>query len=96
MMNENSMPGPALSAAIEVKTKMPVPITAPMPSMVRSKAPRERLSDLFSAAAIMSSNGLTRQPMVFSSALFGVIAEMAFVRIKTWVPTGNHAIYCRK
>ena len=33
------MPGPALLAATAVSTKMPVPITAPMPSMVSSKAP---------------------------------------------------------
>ena len=34
MMNEIIMPGPAFCAASAVRTKMPVPITAPMPSMV--------------------------------------------------------------
>ena len=47
MTKEIIMPGPAFCAASEVSTKMPVPITAPMPSMVSWKAPSERRSPFF-------------------------------------------------
>ena len=40
------MPGPAFCAATAVSTKMPVPMMAPMPSMVSWNAPSWRLSDL--------------------------------------------------
>src|SRR3954465_541380 len=54
------MPGPAFCAAVAVRTKMPVPITAPMPSMVSWNAPSERLRLFFSAVARMASRGFTR------------------------------------
>src|SRR5438128_12685212 len=60
MMNEIIMPGPAFWAAVAVRTKMPVPITAPIPSMVSWKAPSDRLRLFFSAVARMASRGLTR------------------------------------
>ena len=54
------MPGPAFCAASAVSTKMPVPITAPIPSMVSWNAPSERCSDFFSAVANMASRDFTR------------------------------------
>ncbi|MNX82447.1 hypothetical protein D3C86_1141770 [compost metagenome] len=43
-MKERMIPGPAhLAAAVPVMTKMPVPMIAPMPSAVKSRAPRTRL-----------------------------------------------------
>ena len=54
------MPGPAFCAASAVSTKMPVPITAPMPSRVSWNAPSERLSDFFSAVARIASSDLIR------------------------------------
>ena len=62
------MPGPAFWAAVAVSTKMPVPMTAPMPSRVSWKAPSDRLSDFFSAVARMASSDFTRPKiMVFPS-----------------------------
>jgi hypothetical protein len=55
------MPGPAFWAASAVSTKMPVPITAPTPSMVNWNAPRVRVRDFFSALARIASSGLIRQ-----------------------------------
>ena len=60
-MKETIIPGPAFCAAAAVSTKMPVPITAPMPRRVSCTAPSERCSDFFSAVATMASSGLTRQ-----------------------------------
>ena len=62
------MPGPAFCAASAVSTKMPVPMIAPMPSMVSWNAPSERCSDFFSAVARMASSGLTRPNMLKSLA----------------------------
>ena len=63
------MPGPAFCAASAVSTKMPVPMTAPMPSMVSWNAPSERCSDFFSAVANMASRGLTR-PKIINETLY--------------------------
>ena len=52
------MPGPAFCAAVAVSTKMPVPITAPMPSRVSWTGPSERCSDFFSAVARIASERL--------------------------------------
>src|SRR4051812_36972338 len=60
MMKLIIMPGPAFWAAVAVSTKIPVPMTAPMPSRVSWKAPSERLSDFFSAVARMASRDFTR------------------------------------
>src|SRR4051794_14911838 len=60
MMKLIIMPGPAFWAAVAVRTKMPVPMTAPMPSRVSWNAPRERLSDFFSAVARIASSDLIR------------------------------------
>ena len=54
------MPGPAFWAAVAVRTKIPVPMTAPMPRRVNWNAPRERLSDFFSAVARIASSDLIR------------------------------------
>src|SRR3954454_13977803 len=54
------MPGPAFWAAVAVRTKIPVPITAPMPSRVSWNAPSERFRDFFSAVAKIESIDLTR------------------------------------
>ncbi len=59
------MPGPAFWAASAVSTKMPVPMMAPMPSMVSWNGPSERCSDFFSAVARIASSGLTRH--IYSS-----------------------------
>src|SRR5690349_24334408 len=46
VMNESGTAGPACRAAASpVSTKMPAPMIAPMPSIVRFSAPRLRLSD---------------------------------------------------
>jgi len=43
MMNEITMPGPAYcAAALPVRTKIPAPMMAPMPSVVRLSGPRAR------------------------------------------------------
>src|SRR3954462_8701606 len=55
------MPGPALLAATAVSTKMPVPMTAPMPSMVSSNQPSWRFKPFFSAAARIMSSDLVRK-----------------------------------
>ncbi len=54
------MPGPAFCAAVAVSTKMPVPMTAPMPSRVSWTTPSDRLSDFFSAVARIASSDLMR------------------------------------
>jgi hypothetical protein len=43
---------------------MPVPIIAPMPSMVSWKAPNQRCSDFFSAVARMTSSDFTRSKIM--------------------------------
>ena len=53
-------PGPAFCAPDAVSTKMPVPITAPIPNSVYWNAPSVRVSDFFFAVAKMASSGLTR------------------------------------
>src|SRR6476620_3634629 len=60
MRNEYIMPGPALLAATAVRTKMPVPMTAPMPSIVRSKALSCRDNDRLAAVARIRSSGFLR------------------------------------
>src|SRR6476661_3644579 len=67
MTNEYIIPGPALLAATAVSTKMPVPITAPMPSMVNSKAPSWRVRDRLPAVSrIRSSDFLRVNSITFS------------------------------
>ena len=60
MTNASIRPGPAFCAPAAVSTKMPVPITQPIPNRVSWNAPSERCSDFFSAVAKMASSGLTR------------------------------------
>jgi hypothetical protein len=60
MTKEYIMPGPALLAATAVSTKMPVPMTAPMPSIVRSNAPSWRVSDRLAAVSRIRSSGFLR------------------------------------
>jgi hypothetical protein len=44
MTKESNTAGPAFrAAAVPVSTKMPVPIMAPMPSVVRFNGPKARL-----------------------------------------------------
>ena len=62
------MAGPAkLAAAVPVSTKMPAPITEPMPRVVRLKAPRPRLSEFLpsslACANSTSSGFLVKSPM---------------------------------
>src|SRR4051794_21522107 len=54
------MPGPAFCAASDVSTKIPVPMTAPIPSRVSWKAPSDRCRPFFSAVARMASSDFTR------------------------------------
>src|SRR5712671_1219963 len=83
MTKEYIMPGPALFAATDVRTNIPVPIIAPMPSIVSENAPSERCNDFFSAVARMSSSGLMRQPMndllVFGVVDFACIGARGFI-----------------
>src|SRR4029079_3181666 len=67
------MPGPAFWAAVAVRTKIPVPMTAPIPSKVSWKAPSERLSDFFSAVARISSSGLTRPRLLARGATVAIL-----------------------
>src|SRR3954470_5704731 len=64
-MNESGTAGPAWSAAANpVRTKMPAPMMAPMPSMVRLVAVRARLSDrslVASASARRDATDLVAQ-----------------------------------
>src|SRR5262249_54868836 len=71
MTNDRATAGPALAAAARpVRTKMPVPMMAPIPSMTRSSAVSERLSPCpCSASARSSSTDLvakSRFPILFS------------------------------
>jgi hypothetical protein len=52
------IPGPAFCAAVAVRTKIPVPMTAPMPSRVSWNAPSERFRLYFSAVSRIASSGL--------------------------------------
>ena len=55
-MNDNATAGPALrAAAVPVRTKMPVPMMAPIPSMTRSSPVRERFSPFSLSASAQSS-----------------------------------------
>ena len=67
MMKLSIMPGPAFWAASAVSTKMPVPMTAPIPSMVSWNAPSDRCSPFFSAVARMASSDLTRSKIMLRS-----------------------------
>ena len=57
------MPGPAVSAPLPVSTKMPVPMMAPMPSMVRSKVFSVRFSGVDSETS-WSTDFLRNRSMV--------------------------------
>ena len=56
-------PGPAFCAPAAVSTKMPVPITQPIPNKVNWNAPSVRCNDFFSAVAKMASSDFTRPNM---------------------------------
>src|ERR1700760_2957744 len=76
------MPGPAFCAASEVSTKMPVPITAPMPSRVSWNGPSDRCRPFFSAVAMMASSDLTRSnSMAISPAQRGHCARAVPLRL---------------
>src|SRR5450631_2525132 len=68
------MPGPAFCAASAVSTKMPVPMIAPMPSIMRCTPPSERSSVRFFAVARMSSSALTRQVFMKPAPAILVVA----------------------
>src|SRR6185437_6038119 len=56
-MKASASPGPAwLAAAVPVRTKMPVPMMAPMPSATRAVAERQRLSLTPVASSACSSS----------------------------------------
>src|SRR3954468_20886469 len=62
-MNERTIAGPAYcAAALPVRTKIPAPMMAPMPSVVRLSGPRARLSPCVVSEASASSvvTGLRR------------------------------------
>jgi hypothetical protein len=67
MMKATIRPGPAFCPASAVSTKMPVPITAPMPSKVSCSAPSCRFSAFFPAVSRILSSGLTRQKSIENS-----------------------------
>jgi hypothetical protein len=64
MTNASIRPGPAFCAPAAVSTKMPVPMTLPMPSRVSCTAPRDRCSAFFSAVARIASSGLIRSKII--------------------------------
>ena len=78
------MPGPAFCAASAVSTKMPVPMTAPMPSIVSWNAPSDRCSDFFSAVAKMASRGFTR-PKIMNDALLSSLFCRAALHPLHWL-----------
>src|SRR5689334_2348333 len=91
------IPGPAFWAAVAVRTKMPVPITAPMPSNVNWKAPSDRLSDFFSAVARIESNGLMRPtPLVRGAAVATMSPLIVPVRGATLTAEAVRAIPVRR
>ena len=49
--NERTIAGPARPIASPMMTKIPVPMIAPIPSAVRSSAPTERWSPVWSSAS---------------------------------------------
>jgi hypothetical protein len=61
MTKATIMAGPAFWPASAVRTKIPVPMMAPMPSIVSWNAPSCRTSDFFSAVSRIFSSGFTRQ-----------------------------------
>ena len=61
-VNDSTTAGPAFSAAtVPVSTKIPVPMIAPMPSMVRLSAPRARFKLWSVSASVWSSVTLFRR-----------------------------------
>jgi hypothetical protein len=60
MAKASMRPGPAFCAPAAVSTKIPVPMTQPMPNKVSWNHPSERWSDFFSAVARIAPSGLTR------------------------------------
>src|SRR4051812_35416850 len=75
-MNDSGTAGPAWSAAASpVRTKMPAPMMAPMPSMVRFVAVRARLSDrslVASASARRDATDLVAQRFIGGSLVRSV------------------------
>src|SRR3954471_12291033 len=65
--------GPAFWAASAVRTKIPVPMTAPMPSSVSWKAPSERCRPFFSAVARIASSDFTRPKSPPRSAALAIL-----------------------
>src|SRR5215210_2857193 len=59
-MNDSMTAGPECSAAARpVRTKMPAPMMAPMPSMVRFRAPRARFSERSPVASASARSAVT-------------------------------------
>ena len=71
------MAGPACCAATTpVSTKMPVPMMQPMPSMVRSKAPRQRFRPVLALTSVgLVRNRLMRSPFEFVLSAGGRLCE---------------------
>src|SRR6185437_10402483 len=72
MMNDRTTAGPAFCAATcPVSTKMPVPMIAPMPSVVRFRAPSTRfrllsvVASVCSAVMLLRRNRFMRAPAVW-------------------------------
>src|SRR5258705_468723 len=84
MMKDSIMPGPAFCAASAVSTKMPVPMTPPMPSKVSWTGPRLRRNAFFSAEkkALRRSLGPVQLTLlgiggVIGTGIFVLTAEAA-------------------
>src|SRR3954469_17968265 len=92
-MNDSGTAGPAWSAAASpVRTKMPAPIMAPMPSIVRFKAVRARLSDrslVASASARSDATDLVAQRFM-RNPFWGI--SRAVVRS---FPRDRHVVWVR-
>jgi len=70
-MNDTISPGPAVNAPVPVKTKIPVPMMAPIPKNVKSIAPRFRASPLFRLlAAIIAETSFFRVKLMMYFPLY--------------------------
>ena len=70
------MAGPAFSAAASpVRLKMPAPMIAPMPSVVRFVAESVRFSSFVSASAFSAAIDLRAHRFAISAPLFGFVGK---------------------
>src|ERR1700742_5295950 len=98
-MNEIMSAGPACTAPVPVSTKIPVPMMAPIPRNVRSRAPSIFLSDVLCAPASMCSIFFLRNNDIAMSLLLAragarLRENPTFYRRLEDCPVIGHATQC--